>query len=42
MMIVWYLKQIGSGFLICDAGTETGAGAVVLLEVLVVMVKYLI
>ena len=41
MMIVWYLKQIGNGFLICDAGTEIGAGAVVLLEVLVVMVKYL-
>ena len=35
-MIVWYLKQIGNGFLMCDAGTETGACAVVLLEVLVV------
>ena len=35
-MIVWYLKQIGNGFLICDAGTEIGAGVVVLLEVLVV------
>ena len=41
-MIVWYLKQIGNGFLMCDAGTETGACAVVLLEVLVVMVKYVL